>query len=57
MKTGEDNWCPHCKEWMSFDNNGKCIKCGTHIDTKSKEYSWFDKFGVESKELQGANEW
>ena len=52
MRVGEDNWCPQCGVWMYYNNKGNCIKCGTHIDTKSKQYSWFEKFGVDPKELQ-----
>lgn len=52
MKVGRDNWCPKCCDWTSFNKNGKCINCGTFIDVKTKEYSWFEKFGVEKKELE-----
>jgi len=52
MKVGIDNWCPHCMKWEIFDNDGNCIKCGTHIDIVSKDRTWLEEYGVELKELQ-----
>lgn len=52
MKVGEDNWCSHCRKWQTFDSNGKCIKCGMHIDIVPMAHSWFEQYGVDLKELQ-----
>lgn len=52
MKVGEDDWCPYCKGWMLFDNEGNCKVCGRHINALSTDHGWFKTFGVELKELQ-----
>jgi len=52
MEVGKDNWCPNCMCWMLHDDDGKCVKCGTFINVKSKNHSWFEKFGVDQKELE-----
>lgn len=28
---GTDDYCPVCKDWQQFDDNGKCKICGTLI--------------------------
>ena len=52
MKVGEDNWCPHCMRWKIFDDDGKCVECGTVINIPPTSHSWFEQYGVELKELQ-----
>jgi hypothetical protein len=51
MKVGEDDWCPHCDDWHAFDENGNCKKCGTFINNKVKEHSWFEIYGIDIKEI------
>lgn len=51
METNMDDWCPFCTDWMLHYVSGKCLKCGTFIDKKLKNYSWFERFGIEPDEL------
>lgn len=31
VKVGQDEYCLECREWMTYDSNGNCIKCGKNI--------------------------
>ena len=51
MKVGSDNWCPSCMCWMSHNDDGNCVKCGTFIDVKFKNYTWYETYGIDPDEL------
>ncbi len=31
MKVGNDDFCSKCMEWREYDDNGKCVVCGSVI--------------------------
>ena len=58
MKTGEDEWCSMCFNWMPIDKNGNCIKCHKHILVKPKIESWLERYGIDLKEISPTgNQW
>jgi len=64
VMVGEDEFCPICMEWRSYDETtGKCKVCGhlikktgAHSRTISEEYDLKD-FTVEHDEQQDTNEY
>ena len=58
MKVGQDDWCPDCFEWVPFNENGKCKKCGRFINTKIKGHRLIDVLGLDLKEISpNRNRW
>jgi hypothetical protein len=59
---GEDEFCPICMEWRSYDEHGRCIVCG-HVIKKmggegrkiTDEYDLKD-FADDHEEQQDSNE-
>jgi len=52
---GEDEYCSNCKEWRTYDEQGKCKKCGKQIrDTNAKEIyvTGLGEMGVSLSEAQ-----
>jgi hypothetical protein len=37
VTVGEDEFCPTCMEWRSYDEHGRCVVCGHVIKKMSGE--------------------
>lgn len=37
LKTGQDEFCLNCMEWMEYNNEGRCKKCKQIIHKEKRE--------------------